>query len=81
MLVSTVEPVGQARRRLVGRLPVEGHHRRGHARYPDEAGAPPFFADPCHLDEITPAGNRSFESMPHNNLISDYVVSSEFYAP
>ena len=68
MLVSAGEPVAQVGRRLVRRLPVEGHHRGGNAGYPDDTGAPTFFGHPYHLDEVTPAGNDSFKTMPHDIL-------------
>ena len=68
MLVGAGEPIAQVGRRLVGRLAVEGHHRGGDAGDPHNPGAPTFFGDPCHLNEVTTAGNDSFKTMPHDIL-------------
>jgi hypothetical protein len=73
MLVRAGEPIAQIGRCLVRGFAVEGHHRRWDAGYPNDAGAPAFFCDPCHLNEVTPASNYSFESMPH-----DFLLYSEF---
>ena len=68
MLVGAGEPIAQVGRRLVRRFAVEGHHRGGHARYPDDTSAPTLFGHPYHLNEVTTAGNDSFKTMPHNIL-------------
>ena len=65
MLVGAAEPIAEIGGRLVGRLTVERHHRRRYARNPRDDGAPTFFRDPCHLNEVTPAGNDSFKTMAH----------------
>jgi hypothetical protein len=66
MLVSAVEPVAQVRRCFIGRFTVEGHHRRRHARYPDDMGAPAFFGDPRHFNDEGSTRNSSFETVPHD---------------
>ena len=66
MLVRTVEPVAQVRRGLIGRLAIEGHHRRRYVRNPDDMGAPAFFGDPRHFNDERSARNGSFETMPHD---------------
>jgi hypothetical protein len=71
MLVGAGEPITQVGRRLVRRLSVERHHRGRHAGYPDDTGTPTFFGHPCHLNEVTPAGNYSFKTMPHDILYSE----------
>ncbi len=50
-----------------GGLAVEGHHRRRHARNPDDMGAPAFFGDPRHFDDEGSAGNSSFKTVPHDS--------------
>ena len=69
MLMRTVEPVAQVRRRLIGRLTIKGHHRRRHARNPDEMCAPAVFTDPRHFNDKGPAGNGSFEAVPHDSYL------------
>jgi hypothetical protein len=66
MLVGAVEPITEIGGRLVGCLSVEGHHRRRYARNSRDDGAPTFFRDPSHLDEVTPAANDSFKMMSHD---------------
>ena len=67
VLVRAVEPVAQIGCGLVGRLAIEGHHRRRHARNPDDMGAPAFFGDPRHFDDEGSAGNSSFKAVPHDS--------------
>src|SRR5688500_12654004 len=65
MLVCAVEPGAEIRRRFIGRLTVEGHHRCRHARYPDDMGAPAVFGDPRHFNDEGSTRNNSFETVPH----------------
>ncbi len=66
MLVSAVEPVAQVRGRLIGCFAVEGHHRRRHARNPDDMGAPAFVGDPRHFNDEGSTRDGSFETVPHD---------------
>jgi hypothetical protein len=68
MLVGAREPIAQVGRRLVRRLAVERHHRGGDAGDSHDPGAPTFFGNPYHLNEVTTAGNDSFKTMPHSIL-------------
>ena len=69
MLMRTVEPFAQVRRRFVGRFTVERHHRRRYARYPGDVGSPAFFGDPCHFNDKGSTGNSSFETVPHSGYV------------
>lgn len=66
MLMRAVEPFAQVRRGFVGGLTIEGHHRCGDARNPDDMGAPAFFGDPRHFDDKGSTRNSSFETVPHD---------------
>ena len=68
MLVCAMQPVAQVRRRFVRRFAIEGHHRGGHARNPDDVGAPAFFGDPCHFNDERSARYDSFETVPHDGV-------------
>jgi hypothetical protein len=66
VLVRAIEPDAQVRCGLIGRLAVEGHHRRRDARNPDDMGAPAFFGDPRHFNDKGSTCNSSFKTMPHD---------------
>ena len=65
VLVGAVEPVAEVGGGFIGRLAVEGHQRRRHARNAHNMGAPAFFGDPRHFDDEGATGNNSLKAMPH----------------
>ena len=56
------QPVRQLSRRLVGRLPVEGHHRSRHPRRAPQL-CTPSVAHRRHVNLVRTSANRLFEAM------------------
>src|SRR5262245_14473010 len=68
VLVGAVEPGAEVRSGFVGRLTVEGHHRGGHTRDPDDMGSPAFVRHPRHFDDEGASGDYFFKAVPHDDL-------------
>ena len=66
--VSQRKPVGELASRFVGAGPIEGHHRRRHARGAVQLSAPPV-ADGRNLDLVHAATDGFFEAM-NGQLVS-----------
>lgn len=56
------QPLSQQPRRIVGRLAIEGHHRRRHARHAAHLGAPAI-SHRHHLDVVRAPGNGLVKTM------------------
>jgi len=61
--VGTGQPGAQLVRGFIGRLPVEGHQGRGHARHVGDVRSPTVLGDGNDLDQVRASSNGFFKTM------------------
>ena len=62
-LVGARQPLEKKSGGFIRRRSVKRHQSRGHARYPDDIGAPAVDGDRRYLDEVRLAGNGFLKTM------------------